>query len=512
MARDLILVLGDQLDLASAALDDVDPRRDVVVMIEAAGEATKVWSHQARIALFLAAMRHHAEALRARGLTVDYVHLDAPGHTQTLGGELTRAIARHRPARVIVVEPGEHDVAAELTRVAAAAAVPLEVRVDRHFLCSREDFTRHCQGRSSLRLEYFYRAERRRHRVLLEDDDQPVGGQWNFDADNRSGFGKAGPGLVPRPRSFAPDAITREVLALVARRFGDHPGSLAGFDWPVTAADATAALDDFIAHRLPQFGTYQDAMWTGQPVLYHARIAAAMNLKLIAPRPIVDAAVAAHRAGRVSLAATEGFVRQILGWREYVRGVYWRFMPSYRDRNALGATGALPRGYWTGDSELACVRAAVGQTLALGYAHHIQRLMVTGLYALLLGVRPQEVHAWYLAIYVDAVEWVELPNTLGMSQYADGGVMASKPYVASGKYLARMSDYCRGCAFDPGEATGPRACPITTLYWDFLARHREHLAGNPRMSPQLRNLVRLDREKSRAIAAAAAAHKAAVGV
>lgn len=508
--RHLIVVLGDQLDLASAALDDVDPARDLVVMIEAAAESTKVWSHQARIAVFLAAMRHHAEALRARGLTVDYVHLDADGHTGTLAGELTRAIARHRPARVVMVEAGEHDVATAITAAVAEAAVPLDVRADRHFLCSTADFDRHCAGRSQLRMEYFYRAERKRHRVLLDDDGGPIGGQWNFDPDNRGAFGKAGPGLVPPPRRFAPDAITTEVLALVRRRFGDHPGDLSQFDWPVTAADATLALDDFIAHRLRDFGRYQDAMWTAQPYLYHSRLSAAMNLKLLDPRAVIAAASRAHADGAVDLAAAEGFIRQILGWREYVRGVYWRFMPEYRERNLLGASLPLPAAYWTGDTDLACLRAALGQTLSLGYAHHIQRLMVTGLYALLLGVTPQAVHAWYLAIYVDAVEWVELPNTLGMSQYADGGVMASKPYVASGKYLQRMSDHCRGCRYDPAEATGPRACPFTTLYWDFLARHRGRLAGNPRMQPQLRNLDRHDAARTRAIAEAAAAHRAAV--
>ena len=495
MARDLILVLGDQLDLASAALDDVDPRRDVVVMIEAAGEATKVWSHQARIALFLAAMRHHAEALRARGLTVDYVHLDAPGHTQTLGGELTRAIARHRPARVIVVEPGEHDVAAELTRVAAAAAVPLEVRVDRHFLCSREDFTRHCQGRSSLRLEYFYRAERRRHRVLLEDDDQPVGGQWNFDADNRSGFGKAGPGLVPRPRSFAPDAITREVLALVARRFGDHPGSLAGFDWPVTAADATAALDDFIAHRLPQFGTYQDAMWTGQPILYHARIAAAMNLKLIAPRPIVDAAVAAHRAGRAPLAATEGFVRQILGWREYMWHLYWHFGPDYTSaNNELQAHTPLPDWWKDLDADAVtaqCLRAALQGVRDRGWNHHIQRLMILGSHALQRGYRPDELTEWFATAYVDGFRWVMPTNVVGMSQHADGGLLATKPYTSGGAYINKMSDHCGDCAFDPKKRLGEDACPFTAGYWAFTHRHRDLLARNNRTRRSVSTMDRL---------------------
>jgi deoxyribodipyrimidine photolyase-related protein len=281
------------------------------------------------------------------------------------------------------------------------------------------------------------------------------------------------------------------VLALVEKRFAKHPGKLDRFDWPVTPAEARAALDDFIAHRLADFGRYQDARWADEPWLYHSRLSAAMNLKLLDPRDVIAAAERAWREGRVPLASAEGFIRQILGWREYVRGIYWMQMPGYLDRNTLGAREPLPPFYWTGETPMACLRDAIGQTLALGYAHHIQRLMVTGLYSLLLGVEPRKIHEWYLAVYVDAVEWVELPNTLGMSQYADGGVMASKPYAATGSYIDRMSNYCSGCRFDPKQATGEKACPFTTLYWDFLLRHEKRLAANPRMSLQVKNLARL---------------------
>ncbi|MBL9201734.1 MAG: cryptochrome/photolyase family protein, partial [Opitutaceae bacterium] len=346
-------------------------------------------------------------------------------------------------------------------------------------------------GRKQLRLEFFYREMRRKHRVLLDAAGEPEGGQWNFDPENRGSFGRDGPPRRPAPRAFPPDATTRAVLALVERRFAGHPGELARFDWPVTPAQARAALDDFIAHRLAEFGRYQDAMWTDEPWLYHSRLSAALNLKLLDPRDVIAAAERAWREGRVPLAAAEGFIRQILGWREYVRGIYWMQMPGYRERNALGAREPLPPFYWTGETPMACLRGALGQTLAVGYAHHIQRLMVTGLYALLLGVDPRRVHEWYLAVYVDAVEWVELPNTLGMSQYADGGVMASKPYAATGSYIDRMSNYCAGCRFDPKAATGEKACPFTTLYWDFLLRHERRLAANPRMSLQVKNLARL---------------------
>jgi len=296
--------------------------------------------------------------------------------------------------------------------------------------------------------------------------------------------------VLPAPVRFPPDAVTRGVIDLVNARFAGHPGSLAEFDWPVTPAEAHAALDDFLSHRLPLFGRYQDAIWTGEPWLYHSRLAQALNMKLLDPRDVIAGAERAWREGRAPLEATEGFIRQVIGWREYVRGVYWHFMPEYLDRNTLGADLPLPNLYWTGDTEMNCLRDAVGQTLTHGYAHHIQRLMVTGLFALLFGVEPKRVHEWYLAVYVDAVEWVELPNTLGMSQFADGGVMASKPYCATGAYLDRMSNACKGCRFDPKQATGPDACPFTTLYWDFLARHETLLARNQRMTMQLKNLGR----------------------
>jgi len=491
--RNLVLILGDQLDRDSAALEGFDPQCDLVWMAEVAEESNHVWSHKARIALFLAAMRRFAAELRGRGWPLRYLPLgehEHPGLAQALAAELEHS----RPQRVVLVQPGDHRVRALLMQACATADVNYCERPDLHFISSPEDFADWARGRRELRLEFFYRHLRRREAILM-DGDQPRGGAWNFDAQNRASFGASGPGFLPQPIRFEPDFATREVLDLVQQRFADHPGELGSFDWPLDPAQAEAALDDFIAHRLPLFGRYQDAMWTGEPWLYHARLSAAMNLKLISPRRVIDAAVAALDRGQAPLAAVEGFVRQILGWREYVRGLYWLRMPGYLEDNALGAEQPLPSFYWSGNTDMACLRESIGQTLRLGYAHHIQRLMVTGLFALLLGVRPQEVHAWYLAVYVDAVEWVELPNTIGMSQYADGGVMASKPYVASGRYIERMGNYCAGCRFRPGEAVGERACPFTTLYWDFLQRHRERFAAHPRTALQWRNLERMDGER-----------------
>jgi deoxyribodipyrimidine photolyase-related protein len=502
--RQLVIVLGDQLDPDAAAFDDFDPAQDAVWMAEVAEESTHVWSSRQRTALFLSAMRHFAESLRAAGRPLHYTRLDAPDNRGSLAAELQAAITRLAPQRLVMTAPGDWRVWQALKAVAEAAGLPLEVRDDRHFFTTVRDFAAHARGRKTLRLEYFYRELRQRHGVLM-DDGQPAGGQWNYDAENREAFGPRGPGALPAPLRFAPDALTAEVIALVEQRFPGHPGRLASFGWPVTRAQALAALDDFIARRLPLFGRYEDALWPGEPWLYHSQLSAALNLKLLGAREVVQAAEAAWRAGRVPLASAEGFIRQILGWREYVRGIYWTQMPGYLERNALDAREDLPAWYWTGATDFACLRDAIGQTLDHGYAHHIQRLMVTGLFALLLGVRPQQVHAWYLAVYVDAVEWVELPNTLGMSQFGDGGLMASKPYAATGKYIQRMGGPCAGCRYDPAQRVGDRACPYTTLYWDFLVRHEALLARNPRMALQVKNLARLDEADRAAIVARAAA-------
>ncbi len=506
--RNLILILGDQLNADASALDGFDPAQDALWMAEVAEESEHVWSSQPRIAVFLAAMRHYRDARRDAGATVHYTSLDSPENTGTLAGELARTVRKLKPARLVVTEPGDWRVWRALEAAAASLDLPLEVRVDRHFLASIADFKQHTLGRKQLRLEFFYRELRRREKILLDAHGEPEGGQWNFDHDNRGSFPKGGPKGIPAPVAFPPDALTREVIALVEKRFAKHPGRLASFDWPVTPEQARRALRDFIEHRLADFGQYQDAMWTREPWLYHSRLSAAMNLKILDPREVVAAAESAYRQGKVSLASAEGFIRQILGWREYVRGIYWHFMPEYLAKNALGAHEPLPDFYWTGDTEMACLRDAIGQTLEHGYAHHIQRLMVTGLYALQLGVEPQKVHEWYLAVYVDAVEWVELPNTLGMSQYGDGGIMASKPYAATGKYIQRMSNYCAGCRFDPAKSTGDNACPFTTLYWDFLLRHERVLSANQRMALQVKNLARLKPADIDAIRAQASALRA----
>jgi len=500
--RNLIVVFGDQLDARAAAFDGFDNDRDAVWMAEAREESTHVWSTKQRIAVFLAAMRHFREELREKGRRVEYTQLDDRGETESLSERLAIDLRKLRPDKVVTTRPGEWRVLKALEAVCDEEGVELDLREDRHFFTTPEEFQEHAKGRKSIRMEYFYRELRKRHDVLMEGDD-PVGGDWNYDKENRQAFGKNGPNEPNPGPGHRPDAITEEVIALVEDRFADHPGRLENFPWPVTRKEALRDLRKFIDERLPRFGKFQDAMWRDEPYLYHSLLSSSLNLKLLDPREVVRAAEEAYRDGNAPLAAVEGFIRQILGWREYVRGVYWTHMPGYIERNEMAAEEDLPDFFWTGETDLECLRQAIGQTLEHGYAHHIQRLMVTGLYALLLGVRPKKVHEWYLAVYVDAVEWVELPNVLGMSQYGDGGLMASKPYIATGKYINKMSNYCAACPKDPAKRTGEDACPFTTLYWDYLIRNEDKLRRNQRMALQVRNIDRLNGGERGAIARSA---------
>jgi deoxyribodipyrimidine photolyase-related protein len=505
--RNLIIVLGDQLNLDASAFDNFDNGLDAVCMAEVSQESTHVWSSKPRTALFLSAMRHFANALTEAGRTLHYSQLDAPSNSGTLAGEIQTHINTLKPQGLVMTAPGDWRVLQAIKALAATNKLPLDVRDDRTFFTTVRDFAAHAQGRKSLRMEFFYREQRKRFAVLM-DGAEPVGGQWNFDEDNRESFGKAGPVGLPPRATFAPDAVTQQVIELVNTQFAKHPGKLDSFAWPVTRSQALQSLQRFISERLALFGRYEDALWPGEPWLYHSHLSAALNLKLLSAQEVVQAAEAAYRAGHAPLASVEGFIRQILGWREYVRGMYWTQMPAYAELNALQAQEALPAWYWNGNTDMACLHEAITQTLEHGYAHHIQRLMITGLYTLLLGVQPQKVHEWYLAVYVDAVEWVELPNTLGMSQYGDGGLMASKPYAATGKYIQRMGGPCGSCRYNPALRDGDTACPFTTLYWDFLMRHESSLAKNPRMALQVKNVARLSGAERGAVQTRAAAIRA----
>ncbi|MDT7534944.1 cryptochrome/photolyase family protein [Sphingobium sp. SA2] len=494
----LIPVLGDQLDPDIAALRHADKGRSVVLMMEVAEETTYVRHHKAKIAFILSAMRHHADRLRGLGWTVDYVKLDDPANSGSFTGEVARAIDRHKPAAIHVTEAGEWRVRAMLESWELRFGLPVTIHEDDRFLCTHAEFDSWAAARKQLRMEFFYRDMRRKTGLLLTEDGQPEGGQWNYDADNR----KPPPArdlLMPRPIRFQPDAITQDVLAMVATRFADHIGSLDHFQFAVTHEEAMRQQRHFLDEALPRFGDYQDAMLTGEPFLWHSILSPYINAGLLDPLALCRAVEERYRAGKVPLNAAEGFIRQIIGWREYVRGIYWHEGPDYAQRNALGATRALPGFYWTGDTDMHCLSQAIGQTIDHAYAHHIQRLMITGNFALLAGVDPHQVHIWYLEVYADAYEWVELPNTLGMSQFADGGLLGSKPYASSGAYINRMSNYCGSCRYDVKQRVGKDACPFNALYWDFLARNQRKLASNPRMALPYRNLDRMPVEDRTAI-------------
>jgi deoxyribodipyrimidine photolyase-related protein len=506
----IAMVLGDQLSADAAPLALLEKGRDVVLMVEADEEATHVPSHKQRTALFLSAMRHFAVGLRDAGHRVRYVRLDDPNNTGSFTGELERAARMLRPDEIHLTEPGEQRVAAMLEAWRADLDAEVVVHPDTHFLAGLDEFEDWAEGRKDLVLEYFYRKMRKDHRVLLTRDGKPVGGDWNFDKQNRKAFKRAP--RVPERVVFEPDAITREVLALVERRFPDAPGSVESFGWAVTRDQALEALDHFIEHRLAGFGDYQDAMWTGQPWLFHAHLSPAFNLKLLDPREAIEAAVAALEAGEAPINSVEGFVRQLLGWREFIRGVYWQQGPGYRDRNHLGDTGDLPGFYWTGDTEMVCLRESIGQVVEHAYGHHIQRLMVTGNFAMIAGVDPAQVNDWYLAMFADAVDWVTTPNTIGMAMHADGGVVGTKPYAASGKYIQRMSNYCDTCPYDASKRTGDDACPFSTFYWDFLLRHEKRLRKNQRMGLVLKNLDRLSAADRRGIRSHAKTLRERMGV
>ncbi|KPP83795.1 MAG: deoxyribodipyrimidine photolyase-related protein [Rhodobacteraceae bacterium HLUCCA08] len=492
----LVLVLGDQLTPDSAALRAADKARDVVVMAEVADEAGYVPHHPKKIAFLFAAMRKFARQLRDDGWEVRYSRLDDDETGKSICAELMRRAGEVGADEVLVTEPGEW----RLIEALRACPVKLRMLEDDRFLCSHAEFERWAEGRKTLRMEYFYREMRRKTGLLMEED-QPAGGQWNFDHDNR----KPAPGGVDfsGPMRFTPDPVVDDVLDLVDRKFTRNFGELRPFWFATDRGQARQALAHWITGGLPKFGDYQDAMLRGAPFLWHAVLSAYLNAGLLAPLEICQAVEAAWKNGDVPINAAEGFIRQIIGWREFVRGVYFLEGPGYTAQNSLKHKRKLPPVYWGAETGMRCMAEAVGQTRDEAYAHHIQRLMVTGNFALLAGVDPAAVHEWYLAVYADAYEWVEAPNTIGMSQFADGGVVGSKPYVSSGNYINKMSDYCRSCSYSVTTKLGAGACPFNLLYWHFLDRHRARFEGNPRMANIYRTWDRMDGGKRRTILAEA---------
>lgn len=500
--RNLILILGDQLSLAISSLHDADPTRDVVLMGEVMEEATYVSHHRMKLVFVFSAMRHFAEEVRQAGFRVIYTGLEDEENAGSFTGEVARAIEALEPERLVVTEPGEWRVLSQMRTWPDRFALPVEVRPDWRFLCSHRDFRAWASERKSLTMEHFYREMRRRTGYLM-DGSKPAGDRWNFDTENRK---PAKPDMLrPRHLEFPPDTVTEAVLSMVERRFPDNIGRTRPFAYAVTRADAQSALTVFVRDFLPRFGETQDAMLSSDPFLNHSLLSLYINIGLLDPREVCDGAEEAYRAGRVPIAAAEGFIRQIVGWREYMRGIYWLKMPDYAASNVFGNSRPLPGFYWTGETDMNCLATVIRETLDHAYAHHIQRLMVTGNFALLAGIDPAEVHRWYLEVYADAYEWVEMPNVIGMSQFADGGLLATKPYAASGNYINRMSDYCAGCRYRVTEKTGPEGCPFNSLYWDFLDRNRGILRGNHRLAQPYATWDRMSEENRTAYRETAAA-------
>jgi deoxyribodipyrimidine photolyase-related protein len=470
-----VWVFGDQLRRDIGALADATPSTHRVLFVISDGLLTSKRWHRQRAHLVISAIRHFAAELSAEGFDVDV------RQATSLSAGLAQHVAEHRPERIVCTEPNSFDARQLVERLG------VEIVRSNQFLCHYDEFAAWADTKKRFKLEDFYRWQRVRLNVLM-DGSEPAGGAWNFDHDNREPPPKDGRAW-PEPRRFALDDIDRAVLA-------DQPDSMWGAEsdgsWPVTRAQALQRLDDVITHVLPTFGPHEDAMLSTNWHLAHSTLAAPLNLGLLSPLEIISAAEAAYRAGHVPIASAEGFIRQILGWREYVWGVYWRWMPEYRTKNVLAAHRPVPP-VLTGDAttHMRCVEHAMSAVHDHAYAHHIQRLMVLGNLALLSGVDPWAMTEWMWASFIDAAEWVMLPNVVGMTLHADGGMMATKPYAAGGAYIDKMSDYCKGCHYDRKARVGERACPFTTLYWDFLARHHDRFVKNPRVAQQVRAAEKL---------------------
>lgn len=486
----LILILGDQLSTDISALKGADPTNDLIVMAEVGDEASYTNHHKKKLVLLFSAMRHFADHLEREGWKVHYHEYHPDSSFKSLESVVAKQVHSFAPDRVITTECGEWRLHEQISNWQARLGLPVDIRPDTRFIASKQEFADWASGRKQLRMEYFYREMRRKTGLLMTPEGAPEGGHWNFDADNRKKWsGKPG---APPPFRIEPDKTTQEVITLVDRHFSEHFGTTEDFHFAVTSQDARAALDHFIDFALPCFGDYQDAISDSEDWLFHSILSPYINCGLLDPLEVCEAAAQAWYSGQAPINAVEGFIRQIIGWREFVRGIYWLHMPDYAKENRLGNNRPLPWFYWTGDTRMRCMQKAIDATRRNAYAHHIQRLMVTGNFALLAGVRPEEICDWYLAVYADAYDWVELPNVLGMVMHADGGYLGSKPYAASGKYIQRMSDHCGNCHYKVKKATEEDACPFNALYWHFIDRHRDQFSGNPRMGMMYRNWDRQD--------------------
>lgn len=478
-ASGLRLILGDQLNPQHSWFSVVS--NDVVyVLMEVRQETDYVLHHAQKILAIFAAMRDFARQLQAQGHRVHYLRIDDPDNRHTIAGNLQALATQYQATSFAYQAPDEWRLDRELLELASSSALPGTQYDTEHFYTDRKEVGQFFSHRKQWLMEAFYRHMRVKHDVLIDALGKPIGGAWNFDHDNR----KAWAGMPWEPQDLRPQhkhqALWKTIEAAGVKSFGDP--SAEALRWPLNRDEALGQLEQFVEYALPHFGEFQDAMSSKAWRLFHSLLSFAMNVKMLHPREVVDAAVQAYHQHHLPLASVEGFVRQIIGWREYVRGVYWHRMPEYADNNFFEHRQALPHWFWNGETQMRCVQTAITQSLQQAHAHHIQRLMVIGNFSLLAGLDPHQLHQWYLGIYIDAFEWVEMPNTMGMSQFADGGQLATKPYVSSAAYIDRMSDYCKGCRYNKKKRLGEDACPFNALYWDFHVRHQDKLGKNPRLA------------------------------
>jgi len=492
MTSVLRILLWDQLTTEISSLKDIDMKNDVIFFAELKNECTYVKHHKKKLVFLLSAMRHFAKEMVEQGYRVSYVHLNDADNTGFFVSEVQRAIKRYQPKAIVITWPSDYRTLKMIQLLQADVDIDIELREDDRFLIHQKEFAQWAQKNKEIRMEFFYRMMRKKYSILM-DGDQPTGGQWNYDAENRK-FPKNKLDIPPTYQAVE-DHITQDVINIVAEHFHDHFGSLTPFFFAVTRQQAKQALSLFIQNRLAFFGEYQDAMIQNEPWMYHSHLGLYINIGLLTPLECIEAAEASYRNHQTPLNAVEGFIRQILGWREYVHGIYWLKMPEYKAMNSLNAQRSLPSFFWNTETSMNCLKQCLSETRDNAYAHHIQRLMVLGNFSLLAGLNPVEVNEWYLIVYADAHEWVELPNVSGMILFADGGYLASKPYAASGAYINKMSNYCKGCQYSVEDKTGPNACPFNYLYWNFLMQHRPELQKNHRLKMIYATLDRMSEEK-----------------
>ncbi len=465
MTNNLCVILGDQLSSNISSLKNFKKNQDKILMMEVFNEATYANHHKKKLVLVFSAMRHFAKELQEKGVSVTYSKINKSQDNFTK--ELSSQCKKIQPKRIVITHPGEYRVLQEIKKWEKVLKIPVSI------------------------VESFYQMMRKKYQILIDNNGKPKGGKWNYDIKNRKSLPKNHPD-VPKPLQHKPDDITKQVIAEVKKKFPKHFGDLEPFWFAVTHEQAKKSLNDFIKNRLSMFGPYEDAMAQEESFLYHSVLSMYLNIGLLEPKQIINKVL--EKDG-IKVESVEGFVRQILGWREYIRGIYWYTMPKYSKTNYFDAKNKLPKFYWTGNTEMNCIKNCIEQTIKESYAHHIQRLMITGNFALIAGIKPEEVCEWYLSVYADAYEWVELPNTHGMTLYADGGVLGSKPYAASGNYINKMSDYCKDCKYDVKQKEGDDACPFNYLYWNFFLKNQKKLEKNPRLWTVFSNIKKMSQEK-----------------